>query len=272
VPRILNGWWAAGVGGGIASVGRLDSVTPIAQFDNAGGTCWLRPGLALFQHGSHLETFDVSNGEHNETFDPQGCFQLAAGGGVYAANYVDGVRVSNQGDTRYFLYGVGDVSPEGNVVLLQPNGTLLGQLLTTIQAVEAGGIIALDSNRRPFAANGAVAPVALPGKIGGLRVHGDLCIYHAEEQHGKLILQYRDRLVGVVLADGLTKCYRPDFEDANGVISVLYATEEGEAPTQLRLVTTRRAAFGPLTDPALTLEQRVAALETRVTALENQST
>ena len=45
MPRILNGYWAAGTAGAGAWVGKVGSRAPLASWTNAGGTCWLKPGL-----------------------------------------------------------------------------------------------------------------------------------------------------------------------------------------------------------------------------------
>lgn len=253
MPRIMKGYWGAGVGGGIASIGKLSSTTPIRQWENAGGTVPLNDrGDFIFQQASHLERFNPVTGEYDPNFDAQGSFSLAAGKDVYTASFFDGVRVSNQGAVRYFNWGVGDVSPySANVILLEPNGTVSGTgevfAAGSIQALEGGSFIALDGQYRPVARNGATAPVALPGRIGGMRVHGDLCCYHAQEQNGRIIIQKRDELIGVVVADGIPKCYRPDFEeDENGDITLMYAEESSEAPWQLKILHATRAQFAPL--------------------------
>lgn len=236
MPRILNGYWAAGIGGGIASVGRVGRLAPVAQWENAGGTCFLRPGVAIFQHGAHLESFDLTNGEYNALFDVEGADDIAAGGGVYAAKVGGVVRVKYlDGELAHYpLFGIGDVAPDASVLLRTPDGLLNGVLYVdgSVQALGGGAFLALDGNYRPVAVN-ATAPVALPGRIFGLRVHGDLCCYHTEEG-GRLILQYRDRIVGYEVARGLRDCFRPDFErQADGSIFVLYAMRQGETPMEL---------------------------------------
>lgn len=245
MPRILNGYWCAGVGGGIASVGHVGVVAPLAQWMNSGGTCWLAPGLALFQNGAHLESFDLSNGEHNENVDSQGAYALAANGHVYAALFSDGVRRSDLPGQR-FPGGIGDVAPDGWVLLKTPDGLTNGVLLADVQALSRDVYVGLDANFRPFA-HGTTAPVALPGHVYTLRVKGDLCLYHAE-QGGLLILQQRDVFWGVILASGLTECYRADFEEQpDGSIPVMYATKESEAPGELVMLKATRGMFAPIT-------------------------
>lgn len=225
MPRLnARGDVGAGIGGAIVSVNDQVIAT------NAGGACWLTDDLLLYQHGAHLETFDTRNGEIRE-IDPQGCYELAAGGGAYAAKFDDGVRVSSQPGQRYAFYGVGDVGPDGAVLLKQPDGTFQGFVPQDLQSLGGSSWSAL-TNFRPVQSPDLPAPVVLDGRISGYRRTARCCCY-LHEGTGRFVVQHLDRPVGAVIAYTAV-AYRPDLVELPGdQIAVTYAISPEEAPGQI---------------------------------------
>lgn len=253
MPRFnTHGVIGAGIGGGIVSLWHHDALQPTPLAVNAGGACWLDDDRLLYQHGAELETCRVSNGEI-ETIDPQGCYQLAAGGGVYAAQFNDGVRISSQPGDRH-PGGVGDVGPDGEAQLIRPDGTFLstGRVLTSIQALGDGSWSALDTAYRPVCSPDVANVVPVPGPIYGLRRCGDFAIYQAEDG-ARVIVQYASRPVGRVVVAGVVDAFRPDLIVLGDNLLVTYATAAGEPPESLRRFTVPIAALtqalGPTPPP-----------------------
>ncbi len=224
MPRFdSNGNLYAGIGGGDASInGRI-----IAS--NAGGTCPLSAGVAILQVGAQLYTCTV-DGEAR-VFDPQGANELAAGGGVYAAKFNGVVRVSNDPQT-YPGWGVGDVGPDGSVLLLTPDGLFNGRLVRDLQSLGGPWWSGLGAHFRPIQSDDIQAPTVLPGAIYGYRRRGDYCCYLHES--GQFIVQHLNRLVGKVLSSGLSGAFRPDLVVLpDGMLAVTYSRTEGERPGDL---------------------------------------
>lgn len=248
--NIRKGYWAAGVGGGIASYGVVGSVVPVASWSNSGGTCWLNDYQLLWQHGSHLETLNLQNGAYNPQFDAQGANALAASHGVYAAT-LDGLRISSVPGLRLPAYGVGDVGPDGSVIVLLPDGSIAGSggivpAASSVQALGGSDWVGLGPDYRPIASRPDLIPKTLAGHLYSLTLKADLVMYFAENG-GKLMLHERSVNWGVVLTTGLPACWGPDFEEQpDGSIVVFYATSQAEAPGTLIRMVTNRGQFGPL--------------------------
>lgn len=240
MPRLNPaGDWCAGIGGGVVTV----NGTVIAS--NAGGACWLDPFRVLYQHGAHLETFDIRTGEI-VVVDHEGATELAAGGGVYAAK-LGAVRVSNRSE-RYPDYGVGDVGPDGSVLLKTPDGLFQGRYVSSLQALGGGSWSGLDEHYRPICSPGVPPVVPVEGRIYGLRRAGRFCCYQAE-QGARFIVQWVDRPVGTVVAIAPT-AFRPDLVVLpDGRLKVTYAETEGEAPASVRTFIVHPSTFTELTKP-----------------------
>jgi hypothetical protein len=231
MPRLNSrGDLAAGVGGDRVSLWLRDKPAPRVIASNAGGACFLADDLLLYQQGAHLDVCQLWNGEI-VTLDSQGAFELAAGGGVYAAKFTDGVRISNHPASRFIGNGVGDVGPDGDVLLKDPDGTFQGQLLADIQALGDGHWSALDRTYTPTQSAGVLPIVGVTGPVYGLHRHGDFCVYL---QPGVgVIVRYLDQPIGLVLAQP-NAAYRPDLVRVGDDLIVAYAEREGEDPLSLR--------------------------------------
>lgn len=231
MPRAnAHGDLISGVGGATVSVWRLSDAQPTAIATNAGGADWLDENRAIYQHGSHLETFDVDTAEI-VTIDEQGSYELAAGGGVYAAKFSDGVRISNRPGERFVGYGVGDVGPDGAVLLKTPDGLFNGRLIEDIQAHGGTSWSGLEG-RRPVCSPDLPPVHVIDGPIYGFRRFVNFCCYLSDD--GRFIVQHRDRPVGKVLAF-TQKAFRPDLTVlSDGRLLVTYALQDDEPPTLVR--------------------------------------
>jgi hypothetical protein len=220
----------AGIGGATVSVWRVTDPEPTPIATNAGGACPLDDDHCLYQQDAHLDTFDLRTGEI-VTIDAQGSFELAAGGGVYAAKFFDGVRVSNQPGKRLPGYGVGDVAPDGTVLLKTPDGLFQGRLIEDLQAHGGASWSGLEG-RRPVSSPDMVAAHVVPGVIYGFRRRGNFCCYLAD-QGARFIVQFIDRPVGKVIAV-TPNAFRPDLVVTADGLVVTYAEQVDEPPGKIR--------------------------------------
>jgi hypothetical protein len=228
MPRISKGHIAAGVGGLQASVDGRVLAEP------AGGTCWLVPGeTVIFDWNGKVYSCEKDGVPF--LIDELGANSLAAGSGVYMAWFDGTVRVVRPNEPHHLFpdYYVGDISPDGsNVIIVSPQGTVDGQIVYQLQALDGSGWSGLSPHYRPIASG--VAPVnTVDGRIYGLRRKGPYALYQAEEG-ARLIIQYANRPLGAILVEGLVNCFRPDLDILDdGRILIAYSKREGERPEDI---------------------------------------